>query len=944
VAVCYTKQRLSWWKKVVEDVREAVASSPAVKEVVIVIPHNVDRDGPKDKSKDWFSEAQEIAGEARLRVIDGRDFSFLLDLDHQDLRYEHLAIPYSRLSGPSILAGCQSASVSVISSIQTSGRYDPDHYSLRSADKELYRLWQAALRHGLDNDRRIAPVRLIALVNDSGVGKTSLVCEFTRSLGSVLPVLLLQARDLMFGTEDSLVACVIQTIQEVLDPAARIIEEAALAKHLAGSVRLTVVLDGLDEARNPEAVRRAITFWLRSKVGQSSILIVTSRQEFWKTCADASWVRWMPRPDFDDRSPVKVADKLAVERSDPTAGFQIPDRFSEEELEAAWLRAGHVPHELFTLSAEAREELRHPFTLRVFLDLQLQEGHVQRTVTRVALMESWLSHRLEAEAIPSERITPSQFQKALRIVASRIGEASAGSLAVDELEGTGVPRFESAHPPGPVVQRLIEANILETLPGQSDHIRFSIEAVQDFYRAEADIEEIKLNPELMAERFSRLSFTSAYTRLVRIGHRLVGEEVANAFARRLAELDARKASIVLRAAPDTFSMDIRARVVGELGSQISARHRVRAALAITLLGELNCRESIETLASCLFPPSDVNRNLKSLGATAFIKLGYAAAAAFVYTWGWFGLRSGSDTYYFKELLATIRGATPDFRSALAEKAVQQLDYATGTKEHAKAVTVLAYLGDTRLVIHLATRLSENGLLAYYENHALIALGVDAAGALFARSVSAVGEQLALLSSDQSNHDARNNLSELVYFPVYDVRYLLTPAFDPHLKRLIEEASPHVSWSASDLAKRGLVESLLYPAAVAAANRKSWIESGQEDQRTCVNADVWLGWWKQSTDDQVRRKLLNLLPLYPNSSVEEVLIDSLDSSELRGSAARRLGEYGSIRSAARLREILAEEIRPDDHWDKSQAAQALGDLRDDTAVALLEKLAAEHPDD
>ncbi len=596
VAVCYTVQRSRWWKKVVEDVREAVASSPTVKEVVIVIPHNVDRDGPKDKGKDWFSEAREVAGEASLRVIDGREISLLLDVDHQDLRYEHLGIPYSRLSGPSILAGCWFASELVIDSIQRSGRYDPERYALRSADKELYRLWQTALRPGPDSDRRIAPVRLIALVNDSGVGKTSLVCEFTRSLGSVLPVLLLQARDLMFGTEDSLVACVIQTIQGVLDPAARIIEEAALSKHLASSVRLTVVLDGLDEARNPDAVRRAITFWLRSKVGQSSILIVTSRQEFWKTCADASWVRWMQRPNFDDRSPVKVADRLAVERSDPAGGVQIPDRFSEEELEAAWLRAGLLRQEFFALTTEAREELRHPFTLRVFLDLRPQEAQLQRTVTRVALMESWLSHRLDAEAMPSERITPSHFQQALRIVASRVAEANAGSLAVDELVGIGVPRFDPTHPPGPVVQRLIEANILESLPGQSDHIRFSIEAVQDFYRAEADIEEIKINPETMAEGFSSLCFTAAYPRLVRIGHRLVGEEVGNAFARRLAELDARMAAIVLRAAPDSFSTDIRARVAGELGSQISARHRVRAALAITLLGELNCRESMTLLA------------------------------------------------------------------------------------------------------------------------------------------------------------------------------------------------------------------------------------------------------------------------------------------------------------------------------------------------------------
>lgn len=153
--------------------------------------------------------------------------------------------------------------MATIESIKASGRYDPSRYSPRSADRELYRLWQSAFWHGNDNDRRVAPVRLIALVNDSGVGKTSLVCEFARTLGTVLPVVLLQTRDLTFGAEDSLVASVIHAIQGFLDPAARVIEEAALSKLLAGSVPLTVVLDGLDEAHNPEGVRKAINYWLR---------------------------------------------------------------------------------------------------------------------------------------------------------------------------------------------------------------------------------------------------------------------------------------------------------------------------------------------------------------------------------------------------------------------------------------------------------------------------------------------------------------------------------------------------------------------------------------------------------------------------------------------------------------------------------------------------------
>lgn len=939
VAVCYTVQRSGWWNKVVQDVREAVAASPMATEVVVAIPHNADRDGPRDKTLDWLSEARAAAGKATIRVIDGREMSQLLDTDHQDLRHEHLGIPYSRLSGASILAGCRTASLATIASIMSSGRYDPDRYSHRSADQELYRLWQSAYWRSDSGDRRVDPVRLIALVNDSGVGKTSLVCEFTRTLGTVLPVLLVQARDLMFGTEDGLVAAIIHAMQGFLDPSARVIEEAALSKLLAGSVPLTVVLDGLDEAHNPEAVRRAITFWLRSTLCQVSIVIVTSRREFWRTCLDSSWVRWMPRPNPDDRSSVKVADYSQVETRDPTAGIRLPDRFDEGELEAAWIRAGRTRSELVLLPDDARDELRHPFTLRVFLDLWKREEHSPSTITKAALLERWLNHRLDAEMFPRERITRSHVQQSLQMVASRIAEASDGTVSVDAL--AEVPRFDPTHPPGPVLQRLIEAGILETLPKQPDRIRFTIEAVQDFYRAEADVEDIQGDPRRMAAAFSQLPFTTAYPRLVRIGYRLVGEDVRHEFIQRLLEADLRKAAVVVRAQPECYAGEVRASITGKLGAQITGRHRVRAAMAITLLGDLNCHEATEALAKHLLPPANVHDYLKSVGATAFTKLGYAPAAAFVYRWEWFGV-GGGDTYYYRELLASIRAATSEFRLALAEQAVRPLANATGTTEHVKAVTVLAYLGDGRLVDHLATRLAANGLLDNYENHALIALGSDAAGALFARSVNAVGDHLALLPNDHANHDARNKLFRMVCFLKSDVRYLLTTAFEPHIQLLIADANRDVSSVASNLANRAGSEPLLYAAAQAASKRNGSFEL-DHGQRNRVNPDMWLKWWQQSTDVALRRKLLTLLPRYPNSEIEEVLLDCLDSPELRGTGARCLGDYGAIRSSPRLREILAEAATAND-WDKAEVAKALGDLRDESAVPFLEKFAAEHWDD
>src|SRR5262249_35262275 len=139
------------------------------------------------------------------------------------------------------------------------------------------------------------PTRLIPLVKDAGVGKTSMLTAFVSSLGSVLPTVLVQARNLSFTSEDSLVAHVIHVLQCILEPEARLGEEAAITHHLTAGTPLTVVLDGLDEAGNAASVRRAISCWLKSKLGQASVLVVSSRPEFWRLCVDRGWSRWMPR-------------------------------------------------------------------------------------------------------------------------------------------------------------------------------------------------------------------------------------------------------------------------------------------------------------------------------------------------------------------------------------------------------------------------------------------------------------------------------------------------------------------------------------------------------------------------------------------------------------------------------------------------------------------------
>ena len=222
IAVCYTVQRNGWWRDVVTSVRDAVAASPSVREIVAVIPRDADREGPRKKTVNWPVDAQMAAGTATFRLIDGPQMATLLDTDHQDLRHCHLHIPYSRLNAMSMLASAHDDTASVIDAIRWSGRYDPCRYTHRSADRELYHLWQECLRKHEVGAGRVAPARMIALVNESGVGKTSLVCSFAESLAQVLPVVLVQVRDLMFTNEDALVAHVIHALQGVLDESVRV--------------------------------------------------------------------------------------------------------------------------------------------------------------------------------------------------------------------------------------------------------------------------------------------------------------------------------------------------------------------------------------------------------------------------------------------------------------------------------------------------------------------------------------------------------------------------------------------------------------------------------------------------------------------------------------------------------------------------------------------------
>ena len=337
IAFCYNTDNADWWNKICDDVALALQTSPNLQEIVIALPSDVDRDGPKAKNGvkkiDWEQRVRQAANNKTCSIYDGRRLSGFLDEKYHDLRYEHLGIPFSRLSSAVIMTSCNVVNQVVIGDFKAKGRYDPQHYVSREADNQLKQLWREAF--GSKKGCRLIPV-----VNDSGVGKTSLLCAFAESSGVSVPVLLMQARDCGFHTEDALVRFVMQKLQGVLSPTLQMHEEVALTKAISSLGVLTVVLDGLDEVRNSPNVGRALKFWLESAIGRASILIVSSRPDFWRRCSEKSWERWITPPRSNDRSSASTPDEQTTQPENRILGHALPERFSPDELRLAWNKCG----------------------------------------------------------------------------------------------------------------------------------------------------------------------------------------------------------------------------------------------------------------------------------------------------------------------------------------------------------------------------------------------------------------------------------------------------------------------------------------------------------------------------------------------------------------------------------------------------------------------------
>jgi HEAT repeat protein len=772
-------------------------------------------------------------------------------------------------------------------------------------------------------------------VSDAGLGKTNLLCRFAESFPPDLAMLFVAARDLSWEVEDTLVRYVVQKVEGVLEAHVRCGEEQHITRLLQSKWPITIVLDGLDETHEPDRVRRALRNWFTSRLATESTLIVSSRPQFWALCCDELWDIWIPKM-------IQRGGKELSDSNRPVAGrgirFELPDVLTAAEQEVAWTRAGRSINELLALAPEIRTELRHPFTLRAFLELDPILTSQQTAISRASILSWWIDQRLRTEASEAEFLTRDVYWRALTGLA-RLLDRSRKWVDFDALHG--IPRWDPVHPPGPAMKRLVSAGLVD-VSTSGMQVRFAQEIVADFFIGELDVEGASKNPQLTATELLGPAYSKVVLRLEVVGQHVKEAAPPLDFVQQLAQHDAARAVVVMLGSPGAFEARQRAEAVSQLESIAISRFKARAAHAIDLLSRFQCSEARRALRDTLLPVAACPEHLRYIGALAVARAGVVEAAGLTYQWPIF---RRSDTYYFGDIVHVLRNSNIEFQNALIALADSGLQCESGSEEHIRAVNVLGYLGSHRVVEHLRSRLEAAGELWNYENHALIAVGTEAAAGLFELAANAAARKIQQLGWDDGGR-ARYKLFCAVAPVTADLRHLFTPAFETcvqawlvsTLDRADEESLPReLKLMALSLARESRSRALAKLYVMAKEPYVNMVP--HEPVLEWLDPRDWSDWWAACQDEDARHALVNSLPGVPTRTVEAALITALRDKRVAWKAARYLGDCGALSAKPALRDLVVHEIGDElDEFTSIEAVRALGKLGDEDAIGLLTGLA------
>ena len=178
-------------------------------------------------------------------------------------------------------------------------------------------------------------------------------------------------------------------------------------------------------------------------------------------------------------------------------------------------------------------------------------------------------------------------------------------------------------------------NILETVQGRSDTVRFVFDTVFELFVSEVDAETIRSDAELGLNSILEKLFSGTLTRLNRLGSLLAGSAEGNDFVEKLARIDYARALVLIQSGPGLFSRQAQALVCDAVAQAFNKATRPERAFIIKRLGYIDTIESRTLIEKLVLPSGLCPLGLQHIAAHTIAALSIEKGVDLLASCTWF---------------------------------------------------------------------------------------------------------------------------------------------------------------------------------------------------------------------------------------------------------------------------------------------------------------------
>lgn len=312
-------------------------------------------------------------------------------------------------SWPYLLTVCKEQRRRILSYYTHAGKYDSACYIQRRIEQKITTWYRQAVtnlhRSPGDPNRKEVRAQILALVDQAGSGKTSVVLHLSEVYGREGPVIVIPGRRTVVD-DDSLAREVLKAVEYPVNRPSHYasVRELCQTAHHQG-YPLLIVIDGINENRDPRLMRDTLVNLLTECQDYPLLVLLTCRDAFWPM-VNSMLEQFCP-PDYSQ---------------DMVNGALPLGKYDDDELQLAREKYFTLWNVAAMLSVEAAHHLRLPLLLRVFSEVY-QNGPVQ-FVPAIVDKELWQKYwDTKIEAIREEmeqKLSARAIGKVIKDIAFRM--------------------------------------------------------------------------------------------------------------------------------------------------------------------------------------------------------------------------------------------------------------------------------------------------------------------------------------------------------------------------------------------------------------------------------------------------------------------------------------------------------------------------------------------